>query len=412
MVAVLVFPQRIWADSADYHQIALNLLAGNGFSMAVAPPFEPTMYREPLYPLFLAIAYALPGPDMLVARILQVVLGALTCLLVYRIASALTSDLRVSVLAGLLIAIHPAAAVYTGHILSETLAAFVLTWGVLLFIRGWQQHSSKYFAAAGIVLGAAALCKNVMLLFPLVLAAAFVASGLNSARGTGAPAPRKASFFQSAVLVGAFLLTLAPWSARNRVLFETGNISVRGGMVLWARAQTPAMSEEAAQSAMHNYFRQLRSAGESERAADAKMAQEGLALIRSNPGTYLSGNLGHGLDLWICSGSSKLVYSQHSSGLRGCAVDGLRLAGPLAFTALFSLMLAGGIIWLFPLGPSVVPLLTVLYLTVVHSFFALNSCRYGTVVVPIGMLLIARALVSLRDSPLWSRIVRRGERSA
>lgn len=45
------------ADGVTNHNMAVNLVQGNGLSQNIAPPFQPTFFREPGYPIFLASAY-------------------------------------------------------------------------------------------------------------------------------------------------------------------------------------------------------------------------------------------------------------------------------------------------------------------------------------------------------------------
>ena len=91
MFALLVHhPERAYRrDSGGYERPALNLLAGNGFSQEVAPPFTPDVRHTPLFPLFIAAIYGLIGPNAMAVVGAQVLVGtltvALTCAMGWRL---------------------------------------------------------------------------------------------------------------------------------------------------------------------------------------------------------------------------------------------------------------------------------------------------------------------------------------
>ena len=68
-------PFNFLSDSSLYYAWAKNIIAGKDFV---------TVYHcAPLYPFFLALIFSLSGPSIPTALIVQAVLGALSCLLVY-----------------------------------------------------------------------------------------------------------------------------------------------------------------------------------------------------------------------------------------------------------------------------------------------------------------------------------------
>src|ERR1700687_465086 len=68
-------------DSFEYDQLAINLLAGHGYSQGVVPPYLPDVRRTPLFPLLLASTYALVGYLPSVAVATNMALGTLACVL-------------------------------------------------------------------------------------------------------------------------------------------------------------------------------------------------------------------------------------------------------------------------------------------------------------------------------------------
>ena len=84
--SVGVPPDWEWGDSSGYEYMAVNLLAGNGFSM---DGVTPTRERPPAYSVFIAAVYAIVGHERYGVVLVQCVIGALTCLLAGWIASRL-----------------------------------------------------------------------------------------------------------------------------------------------------------------------------------------------------------------------------------------------------------------------------------------------------------------------------------
>src|SRR6266404_484301 len=71
----VAFRQWVPDDALGYDTLARNLLAGNGFSMKAQPPFEPSLFRTPVYPYFLSFIYAVFGYHDVIVFIAQAMLG-------------------------------------------------------------------------------------------------------------------------------------------------------------------------------------------------------------------------------------------------------------------------------------------------------------------------------------------------
>src|SRR3989338_4946887 len=70
------------SDGEGYHWLAKNLLAGHGFSWNSSPPYAPTQFRQPVYPMVLSGLYAL-GFNPVGAGIVQNALGAGTAVFIF-----------------------------------------------------------------------------------------------------------------------------------------------------------------------------------------------------------------------------------------------------------------------------------------------------------------------------------------
>jgi len=155
-------------DSTDYDFLARSLLEGKGFS---APCGQPTAFRPPLYPLFLAAVYAVFGLTNLGAvAILQAFFGASHAVLLTLLARRAGLRERTALLAGLVAALYPPFLFQTPQILAEVLHRFLQTASLLLLLIGLQDRKPLRVAAAGAMFALAALNKSVLLAaFPFLL---------------------------------------------------------------------------------------------------------------------------------------------------------------------------------------------------------------------------------------------------
>ncbi len=119
-------PGFYFEDSLDYDRAARALLQTGHF--------DDRYYRFPFYPLFMALSYRLFGESLLPIRILQAVMGAATCLLIWGIGRRLFGT-RTGLLALAGAAIFPVHVVLAG-IEYPVVAATFLVWAVLAVFSG------------------------------------------------------------------------------------------------------------------------------------------------------------------------------------------------------------------------------------------------------------------------------------
>lgn len=126
-------------DSVWYDTTAQHLADGNGYvfdpNVWVAADGSPIYPGETElsptalwpwgYPVTLAAVYAVTGDSVTAGHLLNVVLGALTCGLVFLIARRLF-DLTAAIFAGLALALMPSHVLFTSILLSETYFGFLL----------------------------------------------------------------------------------------------------------------------------------------------------------------------------------------------------------------------------------------------------------------------------------------------
>jgi len=193
---VAVPAEPLETDAIDYDTIAWNLAQGNGYTNQAG---EPTAFRPPVYPLFLAGVYYVAGHNLDWVRWVQALLGAGICVLVCLTARRLYDDGSAK-LAGMLCALYPPLIIPTSEILTEVLFMF---WQGLAVYWMISKSGSGWRFASGLLLGMALMTRSILVFFLPFLIGWFIL-----VRG------RRALSSTAAVLGGVLLVAL-PWTIRN-----------------------------------------------------------------------------------------------------------------------------------------------------------------------------------------------------
>jgi hypothetical protein len=205
-------------DARDYQRLADRLVTTGAYSDAHGNLIS---LRPPLYPAILAGTYLCFGLENdNAARAIQAGVGLVTTLLVYRLGVLVYSQ-RVALWAAGLFCFYPSLLCYSNLLLSETYFTFLLVGFSWLVLEAVQRQKISILAAAGIVMGLAALTRSILLLFAPLLAVFLLLSW----RGTWS---RR---MMAAVLpVAVSAAVIAPWAVRNtRVQRTFTTIDVMGG---------------------------------------------------------------------------------------------------------------------------------------------------------------------------------------
>lgn len=227
VIVYVMIDYHVRADAEDYDRMGLALVERHVVTLAIAPPFEPTMFRPPGYPMFIGAIYAVFGHSYGAVKIAQGLLSALAALGLARVAERGRPGVGPWVLAAW--ALCPFDAVYSIALLSESLCATLLAASLCAFtyFQGWRR-----FAITGVLLGLTTLVRDIHLPFIPFLAAAWLVLGDGGLRGWRPRLP------QAVVLGLCAALTIAPWTARNYAV--SGKVvpvsSGRLGFSLWSGA--------------------------------------------------------------------------------------------------------------------------------------------------------------------------------
>ena len=190
----------LMGDAREYDAWGQRLAAGDWVGTEV-------FYQAPLYPYFLGAVYALFGHDLAALRVLQALLGALSCGLVAYAASRLVSR-PAGAVAGFALAFYAPAVFFDGLVQKSVLDALFVSAALALVAvldaRPVARHPG--WVALGLVTACLALTReNALVLAPVAAAWAWARVGGRS--------PERAT--AAALVIAGTLLGLAPVAIRN-----------------------------------------------------------------------------------------------------------------------------------------------------------------------------------------------------
>lgn len=280
-------------DANHYRVLAEALVEKQAF---VIPSGIPESDRTPGYPLFLAVFYALTRNWVLVA-FLQSLLLALVPILTYFLANRFFGR-TVGLVAGFLTALDPNRLFNSSVLLSDGLFTLLFLASLVLFLKLEDEPAKSlwHILAVGLILGYATLVRQVGLLLPLIFLFYLFLSKKAEPNGPHTMQysevlhgikPRAESRkliigrwlrrcllgawvkFPSlklvALLLGGFLLFVIPWSLRNKIIFDTWQLSPEG-LRIAAYHHVPGFLE----------FKSGKPSQESKRELDQKLAEAGI----------------------------------------------------------------------------------------------------------------------------------------
>lgn len=233
-------PEFFNIDAVDYDTLAYNLYLGNGYCYFKG---EPTAFRPPVYPLFLAGIYKLFGYNHVHVKYTQALIHALTVLLLFLTGKQIV-DRRVSFIASLYISIYQPFLYANNMILSEPLFVFLVTMTVYLTVLITRGNHYTPSMLVGITSALAFLCRTAIVPYVFLFLPIFLLfqryRELPGNRGE-----KLRSLFQIKygtplytilIILTFFILTISPWVVRNYLVFGEFLITdTHGGWVFWQK---------------------------------------------------------------------------------------------------------------------------------------------------------------------------------
>jgi hypothetical protein len=195
LVLIAIEPTPLAGDEGDYYQRAVRL-ASQG-RMAGAGE------RAPANELFFAALFRLFGISTLVARLGNVVLSAASVVPIYALGRQLGGG-RTGLVAALLAALYPNFIAYSHYLWAEPLYILLATSGLALLASQLYRPTLWKSAVSGLLFGAAALTREVGVVFPL-LGSAWLYFFVSRAE------PGKAAA-RSGLMIAVFAAVLLPWT--------------------------------------------------------------------------------------------------------------------------------------------------------------------------------------------------------
>jgi len=198
-VETLPFFEFPLIDARSYDEWGQAIAAGDWVGSEI-------FYQAPAYPYFLGVIYSLFGHDLLVVHVVQMVMGAGSCVLLL-VATRSIFGFGSALAAGLLLAAYAPALFFDGIIQKTSLGLFLASALIALVARLAKRPTPSGAVLAGVVAGLLALTRENALIFALIIPAWLLL------RHRGA-ALRGRAVWAGAFAVG-LALVLLPVGARN-----------------------------------------------------------------------------------------------------------------------------------------------------------------------------------------------------
>lgn len=198
-IRAIPFLEHPSVDARAYDAWAQRIAAGDWWGGEV-------FYQAPAYPYFLGLLYRLGGRSLWWVHGVQMVVGALSCVLVY-LAGRRFFGRAAGIIAGLLLALYPPAIFYDGLIQKAGLALFFTALLLYLLGRAQQRTRTTTLVLCGLVTGLLSLTReNALIFVPLVCIWLLLRFGDRECR-------RRLVWIAS--FIGGVALVLVPVAVRN-----------------------------------------------------------------------------------------------------------------------------------------------------------------------------------------------------
>ncbi len=199
---------------AEYHDYwAWGIASGTWSTRAFKenPDIPSTPYfRPPLYPYVLSLVYAVFGHSYLAPRVIQALLGALGCVLLYFLGLSLFDKLTAAI-AGFLMAVSWPLIYFDSELREVGLVTLLIILFLWAAIQVMRKTTMRYYLCAGVLLGLLAIARpNFVLFIPPALIWFFY-------HGKIARFPRRKLFTSCCAFLLCTLLPISITAGRNLI---------------------------------------------------------------------------------------------------------------------------------------------------------------------------------------------------
>ena len=274
-------------DQISYHDIALNLLDGKGFSYTrpawpFIQPGAPTAYASFLYELFLAAVYFVFGPHPLAVRVIQSLVCSLLPLQIYAIVRRILTQSppwesrtgTLALMAAGITAFYAYFIYFSATLMTDGPYLVTLAWALILTLGLADQPTRWRWAMWGLAVGLAILLRQVVLpvaglLFVYIVWKAW----------------RHVQWRHILVAAGVIAALILPWTVRNYLVFHRFLLlNSQAGQVFW-NANHPDLGTQWEYAPMFPIPADLQ--GADEVTLNDELMRRGLQLVAENPGRFV-----------------------------------------------------------------------------------------------------------------------------
>jgi len=275
-------PHTEWlGDEREYYSAAAILADGRGFAF-----FDQSIWlRPPLYIIGIATLLRLFGQSMTPVWIVQIGLSLATVALVYLLSRFWHDRRVVARIATLCCALYLPFAVYSRLLLSETVFTFLIVLAFVALTRHARGGGWLPLLVAGGAFGGAILTRGIAL--PFLAAIPVWALAL---REGCRPISWRGTVARSALIIGVALLIIAPWTARNALVYHRLiPVDTTGGYNFWLGALQGQNTGQ-----VDATLREIPNQGDRQGVAWVR----GWEVVRADPIGYAQKSLREAADLW------------------------------------------------------------------------------------------------------------------
>lgn len=212
-------------DVDTYDTLAQNILSHREFSTSLG---KPSAEREPLYPIVLALIYALLGRSWFSIFLLHTCLAGMGLWLLYILAKEIFGS-RVAQLSMALYAFYPFTHYYVASLNRENLFIPIFLAANLFALKAYRTHSLKWVSYSTITFALLILCRAPFL--PYVVLVGLILCWYGEKR-------KRIKIL--ALYFSLFVVVISPWVIRNRLVFDRWIMGTTlGGLVLYMSLLIP-----------------------------------------------------------------------------------------------------------------------------------------------------------------------------
>ncbi len=282
-------------DEVSYHNLAIRVLEGHGFSFGEAwwpgtPANEPTAHWSYLYTSYLIGLYALIGPNPIVARIIQgIFTGILMPLVTYRLANRVFEKpygaeraQTIALIAAGITAVYIYLFYYAAALITESVYILGIVWTFDIAVKISQQEEPtpmRDWLLFGVALALTTLLRQLFLLFaPFMLIWLWWA--------------KRPQLWKLAIPLVITAVFMAPWTYRNYQAFDTlvplntnsGHAFFWGNHPSYGTQFVPILPTRQYYAMIPE---ELKAQGLNEAEMDSALLELGVGFVVEDPGRYV-----------------------------------------------------------------------------------------------------------------------------